>query len=138
MPTSLLIQVSFASFALCILLALDATNSIHVILAKSPSKSSPALSALGRPAGVGGPPVPLGPSPRPRAARVSCGTADRSPGQPRALEFKRGTPCAPHADFKGKQDPLIRSREETASIIFMWHFKGGGSKAAGDKGRRRG
>ena len=142
MPTSLLIQVSFASFALCtsrnILLAVDAANSIHVILAKSPSKSSAAPSALGWPAGVGGPRCAPRPIPAPQGRALISWDGNCNPGQPLAHDFKRGTPCAAHADFKGKQDPSIPSREERASIIFMWHFKGGGSEAAGDKGRRRG
>lgn len=107
MPTSLLIQVSFASFAPCtnrnILLAVDATNSIHVILAKSPSKSSPALSALGWPAGVGGPPAPLAPSPRPRAAHLSHGMATVAQASRWLRTLSGARPVRPTQTLKGNR-----------------------------------
>ena len=142
MPTSFLMQVSLQALTCA---QVEASFLRQMLLTpstrSSPKKSFqilPCSQCIGRPAGGAGTPVPLAPSLRPRASCLSLRKAARSPGQPLAHEFKRGTPCTAHADFKGKQDQSIRSREERASIIFMWHFKGGGSEAAGDKGRRRG
>lgn len=79
MPTSFLIQVSFASFDLCtgrsILLAADAVNSIHMILVKEVLPNPPLLSVHW--AGQRGALAPLRPSPHPR------------PPEPRAYLFRR-------------------------------------------------